>query len=93
MELFFWNSRMGFCSEVFTKFLWSSFFGIHEWDSATQFPQSSALKIKTPKTNLKINFHSFLGFLFIRDHDGIRTHTPCSTTPSRWRVYQFLHVA
>ena len=30
---------------------------------------------------------------FIRDHDGIRTHTLCSTTPSRWRVYQFLHVA
>ncbi len=27
------------------------------------------------------------------DDDGIRTHTPCSTTPSRWRVYQFLHIA
>ena len=27
------------------------------------------------------------------DHDGIRTHTSCDTTPSRWRVYQFLHMA
>ena len=27
------------------------------------------------------------------DHDQIRTDTLCSTTPSRWRVYQFLHMA
>ncbi len=27
------------------------------------------------------------------DHDGIRTHTSFNTTPSRWRVYQFLHMA
>ena len=29
----------------------------------------------------------------ISDHDQIRTDTLCSTTPSRWRVYQFLHMA
>lgn len=37
----------------------------------------------------KLNSQAF----FVCDHDWIRTSTPCSTTPSRWRVYQFLHTA
>ena len=55
--------------------------------------------------NIMFFFKSFFFFLILqkikislyniklRDLDGIRTHTPCSTTPSRWRVYQFLQEA
>ena len=31
--------------------------------------------------------------VFLGDHGEIRTPKPCSTTPSRWRVYQFHHMA
>ena len=78
--------------EYFRVGIRGSFFCCHRIDFVLPaklcFENTNQHKILKSKT-LQI----LCWFLFIRDHDQIRTDTSCDTTPSRWRVYQFLHVA